>query len=1008
MLKRGNMSKRQIQRYRAKVEQLIQYGGSRNEMVLRKAFQELLDNYARGKNLVLVPEIEYITRRGYTVYPDGTLKDALRQNRGFWESKDEKDNLDDEIKNKFARGYPKSNILFEDTRRAVLYQDNEFVMEADFENDEDLDEILNLFINYEPREVREFHKAIELFSADVPNLAESLRGIIDEQYQINVEFKLKLEAFLTLCKRAISENVEMTDVREMVIQHILTEDVFMRIFEDSEFHRENIIASNLQEIVNTFYTGTSKRNIYSRVEHYYAAINAKASQITNHHEKQKFLKVLYESFYRAYNPKAADRLGVIYTPDEIVRFMVESTDYLLNKHFDKSLGEKDIEILDPATGTGTFITEIIEYLPIEELKYKYENEIWCNEIAILPYYIANLNIEHTYKQKVGRFKEFENICFVDTLDNLECFPGQGTQPDLFGIWDKNTERINKQNKREISIIIANPPYNARQMNYSFQNANRPYPYIDKRIKDTYIKEGTAQNQNSVYDMYTRFVRWSSDRINENGIVSFISNNSFLTAQAYDGFRKVVEKEFNEIYVINLKGDAHASGEERQKQAGNIFHNQIRVGVAIYFFIRKKGQKGCKIYLAEVNDYATADDKLDFVSKNKFRDLKFELTTPDRFYNWINQPKEEFFNLIPLSREKSSIFELMSNGVKTQRDDWVYDFSIISLERKIKYFIDVYNATVKNPAYAEKYKIKWDRELERYKERNIYKDFDEHNIVPSLYRPFVKMYLYLDSNFNGMTYQWFNFYNRDNPNPIISINVGSTKFACMATNFVVQGGTLLVGGGNTQCFPLYRFNKNRKIKENIKDWALSKFQSHYKNNTINKIDIFYYVYGVLNNPNYRSKFKKELTNYEARIPLYQDFSRWVNFGKELLDLHINFENVKPFPLGRIDKDPENIRLVNKPILIARNEVNSIEIDTLTKLTQIPEEAWNYKVGTYSAMEWVLDRYKERNSRYETIREKFDTYRFSDYKEHVIDLLMRVCTVSVETMRIVREMEETGEE
>lgn len=1001
------MSKRQIQRYRAKVEELIQYGGSRNEMVLRKAFLELLDSYARGKNLVLIPELDFVTKRGYTVYPDGTLKDALRQNRGFWESKDEKDNLEDEIENKFAKGYPKSNILFEDTQRAILYQDDEFVMEAYFTNDTDLDEILRLFVNYEPKEVKEFHKAIKLFSNDVPNLAHSLREIIDEQFNNNPQFKKELGDFLQLCKRAISENVIMNDVREMVIQHILTEDVFMRVFEDLEFHKENIISAHLQKIVDTFYTGTSKRNIYSRIEPYYAAINAKASQITNHHEKQKFLKVLYESFYRAYNPKAADRLGVIYTPDEIVQFMVESTDFLLNKHYGKTLGEKNIEILDPATGTGTFITEIIEYLPIEELKYKYEHEIWCNEIAILPYYIANLNIEHTYKQKVGSFKEFENICFVDTLDNLEGFPGEGTQPELFGLWDENAERINKQNKKDISIIIANPPYNARQMNYSFQNANRPYPYIDKRIKDTYVKEGTAQNQNSVYDMYTRFIRWSSDRIRDNGIISFISNNSFLTAQAFDGFRKVVEKEFNEIYVINLKGDAHSSGKERRKQAGNIFHNQIRVGVAIYFFLRKKGQKGCKIYLAEVDDYAKADEKLDFVSKNKLSDLSFKKIEPDRFNNWINQPNEKFFDLVPLAGEEKSIFELTSNGVKTQRDDWVYDFSKEALVEKVEYFLGVYNSTVNNPNLPQKYFIKWDSDLESYCERKIIKNFQEENIVISSYRPFVKMYLYFDKHLNGRTYQWFNFYDKRNLNPIISINVGSTKFASIATEDVVQLGTLLVGGGSTKCFPLYRKTRKGEIVNNIKDWALTKFISNYNNSEITKEDIFNYVYAVLNNPNYINKYKKELAGYEARIPLYKEFNKWVNFGKELMDLHIHYENSKPYPMTRVDENPDNIRRAVKPILIAREESSCIEIDTLTKLTNIPNDAWKYKVGTYSAMEWILDRYKERTSRYETINEKFDTYRFADHKEQVIDLLMRVCNVSVETVRIMNEMEATGE-
>ncbi len=425
------MSIQLIQQYYAKVEQIIRYSGVRNESSLRKPFQDLLEQYARSKKLVLVAEVGVPGTKGKTVYPDATLKDALRQDWGYWESKDEKDDLEAEIKVKFSKGYPAFNILFEDTHTAILYQNKERALVAAFNDAPALDRLLTLFVSYEPPEVTAFHKAIEQFSADVPQLAETLRCIIDEQYAANPAFQGALLEFLELCKKAINPKVEMADVREMVIQHVLTEDIFIRVFDEAEFHRENVIARKLAEVAGTFYHGETKHNIHTRIAHYYETINAHASQISDHHEKQKFLKALYENFYKAYNPKAADRLGVIYTPDEIVRFMIESADHLVFKHFGKTLGDPGVEILDPATGTGTFVTELIECLPPEQLEYKYRNEIHCNEVAILPYYIANLNIEFTYKQRTGQFIEFENICFVDTLDNQGFFH-TGKQLNFFG------------------------------------------------------------------------------------------------------------------------------------------------------------------------------------------------------------------------------------------------------------------------------------------------------------------------------------------------------------------------------------------------------------------------------------------------------------------------------------------------------------------------------------------------------------------------------------------------
>ncbi len=627
-------------------------------------------------------------------------------------------------------------------------------------------------------------------------------------------------------------------------------------------------------------------------------------------------------FTKATTPKA-DRLGVVYTPDEIVRFMIDSTDYLLQKHFGKQLQDKNVEILDPATGTGTFICDIIDHIAKDKLPYKYKHELHANEVEILPYYIANLNIEFTYKQKMEQYAEFTNLCFVDTLDNMG-FEYKDKQGDIFSVTDENSARINQQNTRKISVVIGNPPYNAKQQNYNFQNSNRAYPEIDARIQDTYIKQGSAQNQIVIYDMYTRFLRWASDRLDKNGVVAFVSNNSFLEGHAFDGFRKVISKEFNTIYVINMKGNAHSSGETRRRQGGNVFNDQIRVGVAIYFLVRKFGEKGFRIHYNEVPDYTTAQEKLTYLHENRVVKLKFEQIIPDKKYNWINKSENDFDELIPLMDKnvkagihEKAIFGLFTRGVASLRDEWTYDFSLDTLKEKMKYFVTVYQNTLKDEAYPHKMEIKWDRELNNYLRRKISKGFNKEQITDSLYKPFVKMNFYFDQHFNGMTYQWFNIYRWNQSNITISINVGSTEFVTLVSDFIVCQGTLLVGGGSTQCLPLYRFTGNDDRLENITGWALSQFQKHYQDKAINRLDIFHYVYAVLHNPAYREKYAQNLKREFPRIPFYEDFWQWANWGKQLMELHLNYETAQPFPLVREDKSLPKDPL-NPPVtrLIAR--------------------------------------------------------------------------------------------
>jgi predicted helicase len=575
------MSRLQIQTYYKNLDNLIQRGGSKNEQSIRGAFENLLNSYCEPKNFTVVPELYYKTKKNTEVRIDGIVKDALRLTWGYWEAKDIFDDLDKEIEAKLFKGYPNDNIIFEDSQTAVLIQNGSEVLRVNMKEPDKLDKILNRFINYERLEVRDFRQAIDHFKADLPTVVDTLRSTIDNQ--TNKNFLAAFKRLFMLCQESINPKINEFDIREMIIQHILTEDIFLTVFNESQFHRENVIAKELESVVNTFFTGKVRRQTLQSIESYYAVIRREAANIVNHHEKQKFLKVIYENFYKTYNPKGADRLGIVYTPNEIVQFMLQSTDYLLDKHFNRLLADDNVEILDPATGTGTFITELIEYLPTTRLPAKYKNEIHCNEVAILPYYIANLNIEYTYRQKMGHYEEFSNICFVDTLDNVGFkHEYKNQQKGLsFGLGEENAKRIKKQNQRKISVIIGNPPYNANQQNENDNNKNRPYTEIDEAIKRTYIANSTAQ-KTKMYDMYTRFIRWASNRLVDNGIIAFIVNRSFIESRQSDGFRKVVADEFDFIYLVDTQSDVR----KNPKISGtknNVFG--IQTGVAVMFLVK---------------------------------------------------------------------------------------------------------------------------------------------------------------------------------------------------------------------------------------------------------------------------------------------------------------------------------------------------------------------------------------------------------------------------------------
>jgi predicted helicase len=996
------MSEFSIKQYQSEVEKIIHFGGTKKETAIRNAFYNLLNEYAKQKGLMVVTEVSIkATNSKKTVTPDGTLKDSLRQDWGYWESKDESDNLDEEIKKKFDKGYPKENILFEDSQTAVLFQSGTEVLRISMNDAEALHHIITVFINFERPEVQHFRKAIELFKQDIPKVTDTLRNMLEVQETDNPNFVKERDKFLKLCHDSINPDVTKADVREMIIQHILTEDIFNTIFDETQFHRENNIARQLEGVINTFFTGSIKRTALSTLQHYSQAINAAAAGIADHHEKQKFLKVVYETFYKSYNPKAADRLGVVYTPNELVGFMIESTNYLLNKHFGKFLEDKGVEILDIATGTGTFICDLIDYIRKEKLEYKYKNEIHANEVAILPYYISNLNIEFTYTQKMGQYAPFENLCFVDTLDNMG-FAFRGKQIDMFAPFtEENSKRIKKQNTKRISVLIGNPPYNANQANENDNNKNREYPEIDKRIKDTFIKYSTAQ-KTKVYDMYARFYRWSMDRLDENGIIAFVTNRSFIESRTFDGFRKCVQNEFDFAYIIDTKSDVRTN----PKITGtthNVFG--IQTGVAIMFLVKKfsKGKKQpCTIYYTAMQDEWRKEAKLQWLAENPLKQISFIHIQPDKNNNWINIADNDFETLLPLTdKSKRTLFELFNNGIVTNRDEWVFDFAEENLKNKISYFIEKYNNNLLKKDLD--YSIKWSEGLIKNLKQGKRITFNKSLLLDFNFRPFIHKFFYAESILSDrLTKNHYYFFGKNlkEANRLIILALpNSNVLSYYATDKLIELKSAGTTTGGSGFFARYRYDEKGNRVENITDWGYNQFTKQYGKKAITKEAIFHYVYAVLHNPAYRKKYELNLKREFPRIPFYEDFKQWAAWGKALMDLHIYYETVEPYNLKEISTDhKENPRTKLK----ADKESDTITLDDNTTLTGIPKEAWTYKLGNRSALEWILDQYKESKPKDPTIAEKFNTYKFADYKQQVIDLLKRVCTVSVETMKIIEEM------
>ena len=589
------------------------------------------------------------------------------------------------------------------------------------------------------------------------------------------------------------------------------------------------------------------------------------------------------------------------------------------------------------------------------------------------------------------------------------------------------------------MIIGNPPYNAKQISYNDFNSNRFYRFIDQRIKETYVKKGRAQNKNMLYDMYIRFVRYASDRLQDNGIVAFVCNNSFVDAMAFDGFRSCVMQEFQRIYIVDLGGNVRASG-AKGAAVGNVFN--IKVGVSILFLVRNPELKSTTLHYTNIQDQWNKEQKLDWLQDNQWEDIDFSRIVPSKENLWLQQTKSDWLSLIPLinKQEKAGkpsiegeipLFSTFSRGVCSQRDQWVYDFTISHLQTKMRYFTKIYKQTLrdfiakkKNVSRQEEEEqppiikecimdnlsISWDRELAKYLERKVKKSYKREQIVPSLYRPFTKMHLYYDKNFNAMTYQWPQIWRKEQANMYLCFSglSHSKDFQTLASDMIVGLDTL----EKTQCIPLYYWTKEGEKRSNVSDYGLNKFREHYKDEAITAESIWHYCYAVLHLSSYREKYIVDLRRSFPRIPLLgctkEEFIHYQSIGQKLAELHINFATVEPFVCQRVEQNSKQSRTeqVLIPKLKSDCKSGTIRIDNQTSLIEIPSMAWNYCLGNRSAIDWPLERYRQAlKSKDKTIAELVPPFNFAEHKEGIIELVCRVITVSLQTIELL-EMLESG--
>lgn len=824
-------------------------------------------------------------------------------------------------------------------------------------------------------------------------------------------------------------NCEITaqDAVEMLSQHIITAPVFDALFEGYEFAEHNAVSIEMNAMLERL----SKYDAFEdrrELEKFYESVRMRASGIDNAEGKQRVIIELYNTFFKAAFPKMVERLGIVYTPVEVVDFIIHSVNDVLKAEFGRGLGDENVNILDPFTGTGTFVSRLLQsgLIPSADIERKYRSEIYANEIVLLAYYIAAVNIENAYHDAVksDEYQPFEGVCLTDTFQLGEV---EGGDPNYFA---DNSERLRRQKNAPITVIIANPPYSVGQKSANDNAQNAEYPKLDEQIQNTYVALSDATNKNALYDSYIRAFRWATDRLRDgDGIIGFVSNGAWLDGNSTMGFRKSLEQEFSKIYVFNLRGNQRTSGELSRREGGKIFGSGSRTPVAITLLVKhRKGGGKAKIYYRDIGDYLKREDKLKILTAAKSflatSMPKLTRLTPNAHGDWIIERNEAFASYIPLAPAKKfdttaqSVFLTYSNGYKSNRDTWVYNYSELALRAQMKKMIAFYNSQIgKSEIEYDTTRINWVRStLEDLKKRRVLA-YEESKFALAAYRPFSKQWFYFGERIIDQRYQMDKFFPTSDTDNILMFmcGIGVTKeFSVLLTNTFTDVQCF----ANGQCFPLYYFESNpdktqitifddnpkeRFIrKDGISDWIAKHVREQY-GSAVKKEDIFYYVYGFLHSPAYRAAFTNDLKKSLPRIPLtsnVDDFWRFSKAGRELAVLHLGYESVTPLPSVEVKGDREKC-MVTKMRFLAKDRKDTVIFNEHIRVENIPSAAYEYIVNGKSAVEWIMERYQYTVDKSSGIINDPNLYATECGKPaYILDLLLSVIAVSVKTVELVK--------
>ena len=872
-------------------------------------------------------------------------------------------------------------------------------------------------------------------------LVERIENLLENPE--NDVLRERFDGFHSELKGTINTTITLNNAMDMMAQHILTHPIFDALFEDYDFTSGNPVASALDTLRRDFEKYGLKDETRDLVE-FYNSVRRRASDLDNSRARQRVLLELYEKFFVTAMKKEADRLGIAYTPIELVDFVLHSVNDVLQEEFGKTISDENVHVLDPFTGTGTFIVQLLQsgLIQPDDLERKYRKELHANEILLLAYYIASVNIEEAFRGQRGGDKEyepFEGIILTDTF-NLNKPETQTLFPKEHMV--ENNERAEHQQKLEIQVIVGNPPWSAGQRSSTDDNPNVDYPELEKRIKDTYAERSAATLKNSLYDTYKMAIRWATDRIGEKGIIAFVTNGSWIDGNVDSGIRSCLAEEFISIHVLHMRGNARTSGERRRAEGGNVFGGSSRAPVAISLLVKNPDapHEGCKIHYYDIGDYFTREQKLEAlsnaVSVKGFSD--WEAITPNKHYDWVDQRSDAFSKFYPIGtkeakagRADNAIFRLYSRGLATSRDAYIYNFSRNACAENALRMTQDYLAALSeieaNPGLTEDVaarrhtsNIRWDRELENNLRRGRRSEFDINYIRQTAYRPFVKTNCYTDYTFANCKYQQdLIFPNSSSENRVICVpGIGGKKsFSALITDTMPDLGF----NEACQCFPRWRYlqptNAEQIMSEdaperidNISDTALRAFRERYNDDAITKDDIFDYVYGILHAPNYREEFANDLSKMIPRIPFAPDFYAFAEAGAVLASLHLNYETCERYPDLEVEpvkpsllweEEPEHFLLGTWAMRFVNKETRTtLIINEHVQLSGIPQEAHRYVINGRTPLEWFIDRYKITTDKNSGIIN--DPNGWFENPRDLITAIERIVYISVESTKIIESL------